>query len=95
MKPKPAKRVQTKESFEKYLAMMRKEAEKLQKPLPGEMSCPCCPKGNAILVSDTITHEVEGYKYKGEHWYYKCLSCKEEFTTNESDTISLASYAEV
>ena len=52
------------------------------------IECPYCD-GNAILHKETkeLNYRKEVFKILAH--YYKCEKCAEEFTTTESDTISL------
>lgn len=82
--------IQTKASFEKYLARIRKDAERITWEQEPVISCPACP-GDGKLTSEEHEHKVEDAVYKGTFWFYKCDKCGEEFTTTTSDTLTLAS----
>lgn len=81
---------QTIESFTGFLAECREQAKDIVQPITDRMGCAVCD-GIAFLSTDEISHTVEGKTWKGTHWFYKCGKCNEEFTTTESDTLSLAS----
>lgn len=85
---------QTKESFEKFLEECRQEAKPLQDGesilLPGIIDCPWC-KGSSYLEDEQYGHVIGKDAWRGTKYYYHCDNCKENYTTTESDTISLAS----
>lgn len=82
---------QTKESFEQFLAECRELAKDIKLPLPDKMGCPVCEGISFLRNDDELFHMIDQHRWKGTHWFYKCGKCLEEFTTNESDGISLAS----
>ncbi len=54
--------------------------------------CPFCNDKNVILDKRKFKHipvNNPTHIYDGEWWFYKCLFCKEQFTTTKSDTISM------
>ena len=67
-----------------------KEEEK-----PKEISqCPFCGEHTITLVKDKRRHISKNSSgmLEGWWWVYKCDSCKEGFTSTESDTISLKNF---
>ena len=59
--------------------------------IPEEIvDCPFCENGKVILAPEKYKHVPTDKDYILEgYWYvYRCLGCKEAFTTTESDTIS-------
>ncbi len=54
--------------------------------------CPFCGDTNVILDKRKFKHipiNNPTHIYDGEWWFYKCNNCKEQFTTTESDEISM------
>lgn len=88
--PMPNK--QTKQTFEAFLRVNRELAKKIQQPIDAGMECPLCDKGVATLQDRPIEHVIDNYVWKGTQYFFQCQDCKEEFTTNEVDTLSLASF---
>lgn len=82
---------QTKESFDRFLEECRLLAQNIALPLVPYVDCPACGD-RALLDWDETEHVVEGNVYKGTHHFYRCPNCKDEFTTNESDGLSLATF---
>ena len=82
---------QTKHSFEKYLEESRKLASKVKLPLVELITCPVCATEAPLTSADDLSHSVDGKTWKGTHWFYRCPGCGEQFTTTESDTLSIAS----
>lgn len=59
---------------------------------PRELKIKKCPFGCDVdieLIKEKQNFSAKGQVYQGERWLYKCPSCKEGFTTTESDTISM------
>jgi uncharacterized protein with PIN domain len=83
MKPK------TKESFEQFLATVKKQAEGITLPQSFN-SCPFCDNAIVLLKIENMTHAVPPYIWEGQWYVYRCESCGEGFTTSKSDTLSLA-----
>jgi uncharacterized protein with PIN domain len=81
---------QTKESFEKFLAKVKKEADGIV--LPKSLNnCPFCDNGIVLLKIENITHAVPPYIWEGKWYVYRCEACGEGFTSGKSDTLSIAS----
>lgn len=57
--------------------------------LPESMPCPFCD-GTTMLCADPNTITYKGISYNVTAYFFKCGKCREEFTTNESDTKTLA-----
>lgn len=53
-----------------------------------DIKCPFCDKGNAVLSVEKKKRTFRKEEFKLYEYYYKCNSCKEEFTTTEIDTIN-------
>jgi hypothetical protein len=82
---------QTKESFERFLDECRMQAQNIKLPLAPHVDCPICGQP-AHLDKEPTHHLVQEYAYKGIHYYYWCHGCKEGFTTNESNELTLATF---
>lgn len=55
-------------------------------------NCAVCGENNKVKLLNKDYHyysQEKNIEYSGKVWYYTCESCGEEFTTTESDTISL------
>lgn len=77
--------------FNKYTITMKiKEEAHNLKELPG---CPFCEGINTVVLNkEQRTLTVKGIPIEGDYWIYTCSSCKEGFTTTESDTLSLKNF---
>lgn len=53
------------------------------------IDCPNCGK-DIPLQSSGITITFRGHNYDIDHWYYHCKGCREDYTTEESDTKTLS-----
>lgn len=58
-----------------------------------DLNCPICVKPMEIIVSNqehvnSISKVLKKYKY----YQYHCETCKTNFTTTESDTLSLKDF---
>lgn len=82
---------QTKQSFEHYLRVNRDLAKGIQLPLVDSVDCPICGVP-AMLTEDDIEHKIDEHTWKGTHYFYKCPKCDEQFTTTDSDGLSIASF---
>lgn len=85
---------QTIESFENYINSCKEEASKMLPPV-NTRECALCSNGTAYLLREDMTHEIDEAIWKGRMLYYKCGKCSEEFTTNETDLLSIASYERI
>ncbi|WP_438423104.1 hypothetical protein [Aquimarina macrocephali] len=59
---------------------------------PKELKFKQCPFGcdcDYELVKEDQKFTSNGNVYQGKRWVYKCPECKKQFTTTESDTISM------
>lgn len=64
--------------------------EEQLKPIP---DCPFCGGVNTVeLKKERTTLTVKGKPVEGDYWVYRCSSCKEEFTTTESDGLTLKNF---
>ncbi len=52
------------------------------------MKCPLCEKGSATLSIEKRKRMFRKEEFEIFEYFYKCKSCKEEFTTTEIDTIN-------
>ena len=52
--------------------------------------CPFCESGKIKLTTEKFKHipKNKNYILEGDWYVYRCSTCKESFTTTESDTIS-------
>ncbi len=58
--------------------------------------CPfCTPNEIAWLQSEERTLNVKEEPVTGTCYFYQCTKCGEQFTTTESDTISLNNFKEI
>lgn len=51
--------------------------------------CPLCPDERVQLAESIDTFTYKGEVVSAVRYFYKCHTCEEEFTTTESDTVSL------
>lgn len=51
-------------------------------------TCPFCEENTVTLQQKKMKHIHNGKLTEGNYWVYQCLTCQEEFTSTESDTIS-------
>ena len=58
--------------------------------LPKQLDCPFCENGIADLMQKQTTLYVEGVSKTATKYYYECSTCKETFTTTESDELTVA-----
>ncbi len=72
------------EPIKKYLTM--------KKPEPYKDNCPICNNSKVTLEKEWFSYVTKNNNpthWEGDQWFYKCVQCKAEFTTSESDTISM------
>ena len=61
--------------------------------LPEIKNCPnCCQSGKVKLLNEVRTHIVKNQILSGTFWFYKCENCLFQFTTDESDDLSLKNF---
>ncbi len=64
----------------------------MKKPEPYNDTCPLCGRGNVTLEKswfDYVTKNDNPTRHEGHHWFYRCDHCEREFTTTDSDGISM------
>ena len=64
----------------------------MKTPEPYNDTCPFCGKGKIILKKDWFDYTTENdnpTRWEGYQWYYECDVCRKDFTTTDSDTISM------
>lgn len=52
------------------------------------MECPFCEHGTASLHQEQRSFVVKSKTVESKFLFYRCDTCKEQFTTTESDTVS-------
>lgn len=54
------------------------------------IKCPACPDGVAYLGCDNREYSLKNHNdHTLDHWFYKCSTCNEEYTTSASDCATL------
>lgn len=60
------------------------------KPVLIEMDCPVCSDGKAVLSTRKRTVKFLKQPFKVLSYFYKCKACRNSFTTDQTDTITMA-----